>query len=81
VLDILELTGGSDDPDVFHEAALKYEAPNSQSVNTWGHKMGPNNQNERSEDYIMQWQDNELVTVFPTEVAVSEPKHTSPFGQ
>jgi hypothetical protein len=29
----------------------------------------------------MQWQDNELVTVFPTEVAVSEPKHTSPFGQ
>lgn len=81
VLDILELTGGSDDPDAFHEAALKYEAPNSQSVNTWGYKMGTNNQNERSEDYVMQWQDNELVTVFPTEVAVSEPKHTSPFGQ
>jgi branched-chain amino acid transport system substrate-binding protein len=81
VLDILELTGGNDDPDVFHEAALSYEAPNSQSVNTWGYKLGKNNQNERAEDYVMQWQNKELVTVYPSEVAVSQPQFITPFGQ
>ncbi|SJM71100.1 ABC transporter substrate-binding protein [Gulosibacter sp. 10] len=80
VFDMLDSLAGDDDPDRFHEAATSFKAPVGSSVAAWGYELDEHNQNTLADHYIMQWQDGELRTVFPSEVAVAEPQLITPFG-
>lgn len=80
VFDILESTGGNDDPDTFRAAAQSMSLPPASTTAGWGYQLDENNQNTRGEMYVMQWNDGNLETVWPPEAAVREPQMITPFG-
>lgn len=61
-------------PDEIRDAVDAIDIPMGETAAGYGVKFGENNQNTRAKMMGMQWQDGELVTVFPEEAAVSELK-------
>jgi len=59
----------SDDPEKFRQAVLSLDLPVGSFLNGWGVKFQENGQNagERVQHYMLQWQDGNLVTVWPEE--------------
>jgi branched-chain amino acid transport system substrate-binding protein len=60
---------GTDDPDKFHAAAMSVDLPVGSSMNGWGVRFNEagQNANERVQHYMLQWQNGQLVTVWPEE--------------
>jgi branched-chain amino acid transport system substrate-binding protein len=59
----------SDELDKFRAAVLKLDLPVGSAVNGWGVKFDESgqNSNERVQHYMLQWQNGQLVTVWPEE--------------
>ena len=59
----------TDDLDRFRAAVLELDLPVGSSINGWGAKFADNGQNanDRVQHYMLQWQNGELVTVWPEE--------------
>jgi branched-chain amino acid transport system substrate-binding protein len=59
----------SDDLEKFRSAVMSLDLPVGSTLNGWGVKFAENGQNanERVQHYMLQWQDAELVTVWPEE--------------
>jgi branched-chain amino acid transport system substrate-binding protein len=74
LFDILENTEGNLDPETVSQAAREYEAEQGTTAAGWGVKFDESGQNTRSQPFVYQWRDGELVTVFPEEAAVAEPR-------
>ncbi len=57
----------TDDLEKFRAAALSLDLPVGSSINGWGVKFAENgqNSNERVQHYMLQWQNGQLVTVWP----------------
>ncbi|WP_408008419.1 ABC transporter substrate-binding protein [Pseudalkalibacillus sp. A8] len=74
VLDVLDEVGEID-PDKLKEAALKYTVEPGSTATGWGVEFDQENgQNLKSEPYVHQWIDGELITVWPEKIAVEEPQ-------
>jgi len=80
LLEILETTGGSDDPEHFREASLAFEKNVGTTPSGWGFALDENNQNSLAHMNVMQWIGDDLLTVYPPEAAVREPELITPFG-
>lgn len=75
VLDVLKETGGDLDPEKVREAAMNYKAEKGTTATGWGVEFDPETgQNIASEPYVTQWIDGKLLTVYPEEVAIEEPR-------
>lgn len=75
VLDVITQTGGDVDPEKLHETALDYKVERGTTATGWGVEFDPDTgQNMLAEYYVHQWIDGKLVTVYPEEVALEEPK-------
>lgn len=61
------------DKDKIRAAVLAYKVPGGQTANGWGFDFDKEGQNEASGFYLMQWQDGQLVTIAPKEVALGKP--------
>lgn len=59
-------------PEEVKQAVLKTDIPAGETAAGMGIKFGKNNQNERAEMMGMQWQDGELVTVYPEDASVAD---------
>ncbi len=59
----------SDDLEKFRAAVMSIDLPVGSTVNGWGVKFAENGQNanERVQHYMLQWQNGQLVTVWPEE--------------
>jgi branched-chain amino acid transport system substrate-binding protein len=59
----------SDDLDKFRTAVMSLDLPVGSMVNGWGVKFAENGQNanERVQHYMLQWQNGQMVTVWPEE--------------
>lgn len=63
----------STDPEKVREAAMKIDIPKGKTANGWGVKFDEKTgQNTRSDIYVTQWIDKELITVYPKNVALKE---------
>lgn len=80
MLDILESTGGSDDPDRFSAAATRMHRDAGTTAAGWGYELDDHNQNILGNMNVMQWSGDRLETVYPPESAVREPRLITPFG-
>jgi branched-chain amino acid transport system substrate-binding protein len=80
VFEILERTDGNLEAEQVGQAARDYEVESGNTATGWGVKFDENNQNTRAEPFVTQWRDGELVTVFPEDAAVMEPKLITPGG-
>lgn len=80
LFDILEKTEGDLAADRIGEAASSYTVEQGTTATGYGVEFDKNNQNVRSEPFITQWRDGTLVTVYPEEAAVTEPKLITPGG-
>jgi len=80
LLDILESTGGSDDPDLFGPAAHAIKRASGSTAAGWGFELNDHNQNTLGTMNVMQWNGTKLETVFPPEAAVRQPQLITPFG-
>ncbi|MGM9474475.1 ABC transporter substrate-binding protein [Pseudarthrobacter sp. YS3] len=80
LFDLLEKSGGKDDPAEFRKAATSFKLDKGKTAAGWGFELNDKNQNERSDVYIMQWKGTKLETVWPPEAAVREPEIVTPFG-
>lgn len=70
VLEVLKEVGEVD-PDKLKEAALKYSAEEGSTATGWGVEFDKKNgQNQKSQPYMHQWINGELVAVWPESVAV-----------
>ncbi|NVF15484.1 amino acid-binding protein [Vreelandella sulfidaeris] len=58
--------------DEIKKAVLAMDVPDGETAAGMGIKIGENNQNERASMMGMQWQDGELVTVYPEEASVAD---------
>jgi len=68
-----ELDKASDlSADTIRDAMMGIDIPVGTTAAGIGIKFGENNQNERAIMMGMQWQDGELVTVYPEEASVAE---------
>jgi branched-chain amino acid transport system substrate-binding protein len=56
------------------EAVMKIDVPVGATPTGWGVKFNEQGQNTRAVPFLMQWQDGELVTVFPSDAAVAKMK-------
>jgi branched-chain amino acid transport system substrate-binding protein len=63
----------STDADKIRAAVLAYKKPAGQTANGWGFDFGEDGQNKASTFYVMQWQDNKLVTIAPKGLALGKP--------
>jgi len=63
----------STDPDKIRAAVLAYKKPAGLTANGWGFEFGEDGQNDASAFYLMQWQDDDLVTIRPESVALGKP--------
>lgn len=81
LFDILEKTKGNMDPKIFRQAAMAYELPPYKTANGWGIKFNEHGENIAAEVSVTQWLDGKLVTVWPKEPAVMEPKLIKPFSK
>lgn len=80
LLDILEKTGGSDDPALFGPAAHAMKVPEGSTAAGWGLELDDHNQNVLGTMNVMQWNGTKLETVFPPAAAVRAPQLITPFG-
>ena len=66
----------SDDPEKFRSAVMSLDLPVGSMINGWGVKFAENgqNSNERVQHYMLQWQDGQLVTVWPEEFTTKRAK-------
>jgi len=57
----------SDDPEKFRSAVMSLDMPVGTMINGWGVKFSEDgqNSNERVQHYMLQWQNGQLVTVWP----------------
>jgi branched-chain amino acid transport system substrate-binding protein len=81
LFEILDRTKGNMDPKVFRQAAMAYELPPYKTANGWGVKFNEHGENIWAEVFMTQWRDGKLVTVWPKEPAVMEPKLIKPFSR
>ncbi|PYN96452.1 MAG: hypothetical protein DMD91_21275 [Candidatus Rokuibacteriota bacterium] len=60
---------GTDDPDKFNAAVMSLDLPVGSMMNGWGVKFSETGQNanDRVQHYMLQWQNGQLVTVWPEE--------------
>ncbi|MGH7323140.1 MAG: ABC transporter substrate-binding protein [Candidatus Rokuibacteriota bacterium] len=67
---------GSDDLDKFRSAVMSLDLPVGSSINGWGVKFSEigQNANERVQHYMLQWQNGQLVTVWPEEFTTMRAK-------
>jgi branched-chain amino acid transport system substrate-binding protein len=56
------------------EAVMKIDLPVGATPTGWGVKFNEQGQNTRAVPFLMQWQEGELVTVFPADAAVAKLK-------
>jgi branched-chain amino acid transport system substrate-binding protein len=63
----------STDKDKIRAAVLAFKQPAGQSANGWGFDFGPDGQNNASDFYVMQWQNGQLVTIAPSNLALGKP--------
>ena len=80
LFDLLEETDGELAAEGIGEAASSYTVKEGTTATGYGVGFDKNNQNVRSEPFVTQWRDGTLVTVFPEEAAVTEPKLVTPAG-
>lgn len=74
LLDQVIPAAGELDADKMREAFLALDIPMGGTVLGWGVKFDPNTgQNTRAFASVMQWQDNQVVTVYPEELSKAEP--------
>jgi len=66
----------SDDPDKFRTAVMSLDLPTGTMINGWGIKFSETgqNSNERVQHYMLQWQNGQLVTVWPEEFTTNRAK-------
>jgi branched-chain amino acid transport system substrate-binding protein len=66
----------SDDPEKFRSAVMSLDLPVGSMINGWGVKFAENgqNSNERVQHYMLQWQDGQLVSVWPEEFTTKRAK-------
>ena len=66
----------SDEPDKFRTAVMGLDLPVGSTINGWGVKFAENgqNSNERVQHYMLQWQNGQLVTVWPEEFSTLRAK-------
>ena len=60
--------------DAIREQVLKVDIPIGGTPTGWGAKFSEQGQNTRAVPFLMQWQDGNLVTVFPADAAVAKLK-------
>jgi branched-chain amino acid transport system substrate-binding protein len=67
---------GTDDLDKFRAAVLSIDLPVGSTINGWGVKFNEQGQNanERVQHYMLQWQNGQLVTVWPEEFSTIRAK-------
>ncbi|HEY7648997.1 MAG TPA: ABC transporter substrate-binding protein [Methylomirabilota bacterium] len=67
---------GSDDPEKIHRAVMSLDMPIGSMINGWGVKFSETGQNanERVQHYMLQWQNGQLVTVWPEEFTTNRAK-------
>ncbi|MBB6082929.1 ABC transporter substrate-binding protein [Castellaniella defragrans] len=61
------------DADKIRAAVLAYKKPAGETANGWGFEFAEDGQNEASDFYVMQWQNGELVTIEPANLAQGKP--------
>jgi branched-chain amino acid transport system substrate-binding protein len=66
----------TDDPDKFRAAVMSLDLPVGSMINGWGVKFSEQGQNanERVQHYMLQWQNGQLVTVWPEEFTTNRAK-------
>jgi branched-chain amino acid transport system substrate-binding protein len=66
----------SDDPEKFRAAVMSLDLPPGSMINGWGVKFSDEgqNSNERVQHYMLQWQNGQLVTVWPEEFTTNRAK-------
>jgi branched-chain amino acid transport system substrate-binding protein len=66
----------SDDLDKFRDAVMSLDLPVGSVINGWGVKFAENGQNanDRVQHYMLQWQNGQLVTVWPEEFTTNRAK-------
>ena len=66
----------SDDPEKFRSAVMSLDLPVGTMINGWGVKFSETgqNSNERVQHYMLQWQNGQLVTVWPEEFTTNRAK-------
>jgi len=66
----------SDDPEKFRAAVMSLDLPVGTMINGWGVKFSETGQNanERVQHYMLQWQNGQLVTVWPEEFTTNRAK-------
>jgi len=66
----------SDDPEKFRAAVLSLDLPIGTMINGWGVKFSDDgqNSNERVQHYMLQWQNGQLVSVWPEEFTTNRAK-------
>jgi branched-chain amino acid transport system substrate-binding protein len=66
----------SDDPDKFRAAVMSLDLPVGTMINGWGVKFNETgqNSNERVQHYMLQWQNGQLVSVWPEEFTTNRAK-------
>src|SRR5687767_1600590 len=66
----------SDDPDKVRDAVMSLDLPVGSMINGWGVKFSQEGQNanERVQHYMLQWQNGQLVTVWPEEFTTNRAK-------
>lgn len=65
---------GSMNKDAIRTQVMKLDVPVGTTATGWGVKFGPDGQNTRCTPFLMQWQNGELVTVYPASAAVAKLK-------
>src|SRR5262245_10969677 len=67
---------GTDDPEKFNAAVMSLDLPVGSMMNGWGVKFSETGQNanERVQHYMLQWQNGQLVTVWPEEFTTARAK-------
>lgn len=63
---------GSMDKDAIRTQLMNLDIPAGTTATGWGVKFGPDGQNTRCAPFLMQWQNGELVTVYPPSAAVAK---------
>ena len=66
----------TDDPDKFRDAVMSLDLPVGSMINGWGIKFSDTGQNanDRVQHYMLQWQNGQLVTVWPEEFTTMRAK-------
>jgi branched-chain amino acid transport system substrate-binding protein len=66
----------SDDPEKFRSAVMSLDMPVGSMINGWGVKFSETgqNSNDRVQHYMLQWQNGQLVTVWPEEFTTERAK-------